>query len=206
MKGRITLAALALAALIAAGCGSSNSSSSSNNSTASSGSSKSCTATVGFEGPITGPAASLGGEQLAFAKLAVHVQAALPEYLPDGFHERGRGEKSLGFHPVLALLAKLVQARDHLQVCTRLLQPPPQVPRPPLAEAIVGLVEDGPSLGPFGLALEPGDLGERSRHPLLSLGLLAVQPPGSEPAQEHGHQSCRSRRPDRRPVPPCPPG
>jgi branched-chain amino acid transport system substrate-binding protein len=71
VKGRITLAALAVAALIAAGCGSSNSSSSSNNTTASSGSSKSCTATVGFEGPVTGPAASLGGEQLAFAKLAV---------------------------------------------------------------------------------------------------------------------------------------
>src|SRR5579864_221374 len=73
LKGRITIAAVALAGLIAAGCGSSNSntSSSSSSSTSTSASTKSCTASVGFEGPITGPVAVLGQEQLAFAKLAV---------------------------------------------------------------------------------------------------------------------------------------
>jgi branched-chain amino acid transport system substrate-binding protein len=73
LKGRIAILAIALSALIAAGCGSSSNSSS--NSQASSGSGGSsggkCVATVGFEGPVTGPAAALGGEQLAFAKLAV---------------------------------------------------------------------------------------------------------------------------------------
>jgi branched-chain amino acid transport system substrate-binding protein len=71
MKARIILPALALTALIAAGCGSSSSSTSSSSSGAAASSSKSCTASVGFEGPITGPVAVLGGEQLAFAKLAV---------------------------------------------------------------------------------------------------------------------------------------
>ncbi len=76
MKGRIAVLAIALSALVAAGCGSSSSNSSSNSSKsaqASSGGSSGgkCVATVGFEGPITGPAAALGGEQLAFAKLAV---------------------------------------------------------------------------------------------------------------------------------------
>jgi branched-chain amino acid transport system substrate-binding protein len=72
MKARIILPALALTALIAAGCGSSSSSSTkSSSSSAAASSSKSCTASVGFEGPITGPVAVLGDEQLAFAKLAV---------------------------------------------------------------------------------------------------------------------------------------
>src|SRR5438105_10761901 len=76
MKVRISLAALALSALVAAGCGSSNSSSSSTsmNKAASSGggaSSNSCTASLGIEAPLTGQVAVLGQEQLAFAKLAV---------------------------------------------------------------------------------------------------------------------------------------
>ena len=75
MKPRITVAALALAALIAAGCGSSSSSSSSGGSTKSastgSSSSKNCTASIGIEAPITGQVAVLGDEQLAFAKMAV---------------------------------------------------------------------------------------------------------------------------------------
>ncbi|HUJ33858.1 MAG TPA: branched-chain amino acid ABC transporter substrate-binding protein [Solirubrobacteraceae bacterium] len=78
MKVRISLAALALTALVAAGCGSSNSSSSASGSSGSStqaassgGSSNSCTASIGIEAPITGPVAVLGDEQLAFAKLAV---------------------------------------------------------------------------------------------------------------------------------------
>ncbi len=79
MKVRISLAAMALTALVAAGCGSSNSSSSASSS-ASSGSStqaaassgsKSCTASIGIEAPLTGQVAVLGQEQLAFAKLAI---------------------------------------------------------------------------------------------------------------------------------------
>ncbi len=69
MRGRVTTAALALGALVVAGCGSSGSGSSSG--TTASGASKTCVASIGFEGPITGPVASLGGEQLHFAELAL---------------------------------------------------------------------------------------------------------------------------------------
>ena len=77
MKVRISFAALALSAIIAAGCGSSSSSSTSSSSgssttaAASSGSSKSCTASIAIEGPFTGPVAQVGLEQLHFAQLAV---------------------------------------------------------------------------------------------------------------------------------------
>ncbi|MBV8218212.1 MAG: branched-chain amino acid ABC transporter substrate-binding protein, partial [Solirubrobacterales bacterium] len=77
MKVRISLAAMALTALVAAGCGSSSSNTtkaSSATSTAaasSGGSTKACTASLGIEAPITGQVAVLGDEQLAFAKLAV---------------------------------------------------------------------------------------------------------------------------------------
>jgi branched-chain amino acid transport system substrate-binding protein len=78
MKGRLVLAVAAVGALAVAGCGSSSSSSSSSSSTSSSSASaggsastKSCVASVGFEGPITGPVAPLGTEQLHFAELAV---------------------------------------------------------------------------------------------------------------------------------------
>ncbi|MGN6867630.1 MAG: branched-chain amino acid ABC transporter substrate-binding protein, partial [Solirubrobacteraceae bacterium] len=78
MKVRISLAAMALTALVAAGCGSSNSSSSASSAASSSttqaaasGGSKSCTASIGIEAPLTGQVAVLGQEQLAFAKLAM---------------------------------------------------------------------------------------------------------------------------------------
>jgi branched-chain amino acid transport system substrate-binding protein len=78
MKVRLTLAAAALTALVAAGCGSSNNSSSSSSggssaaaSASSSGSGKSCKATIAIEGPFTGPVAQVGLEQLHFAQLAV---------------------------------------------------------------------------------------------------------------------------------------
>jgi branched-chain amino acid transport system substrate-binding protein len=78
VKVRIGFAALALSALIAGGCGSSSSSTSSGSSSsssttaaASSGSSKSCTASIAIEGPLTGPVAQVGLEQLHFAQLAV---------------------------------------------------------------------------------------------------------------------------------------
>src|SRR5580700_7187796 len=81
MKGRLVLAAAAVGSLAVAGCGSSTSSStSSSSSTAggggSSASTKACVASVGFEGPITGPVAPLGTEQLHFAELAVATDNA----------------------------------------------------------------------------------------------------------------------------------
>src|SRR6266700_2781999 len=64
MKGRTIIAAAVL------GCGSSSSSSNGGGSSAS-GATKSCVASVGMEGPLTGPVAVLGQEQLHFAELAV---------------------------------------------------------------------------------------------------------------------------------------
>jgi branched-chain amino acid transport system substrate-binding protein len=70
------MVAVALTALVAAGCGSSSSSSSSSSASssstkvASSGSGK-CTTSIAIEGPFTGPVAQLGLEQLHFAQLAV---------------------------------------------------------------------------------------------------------------------------------------
>jgi branched-chain amino acid transport system substrate-binding protein len=78
MKGRLILAAAAVGSLAVAGCsssGSSSGSSASGSSTAST-STKSCIASIGFEGPITGPVASLGAEQLHFAELAVSMDNA----------------------------------------------------------------------------------------------------------------------------------
>jgi branched-chain amino acid transport system substrate-binding protein len=84
MKGRLVLVAAAVGTLAAAGCSSSSSSSSSStSSTSSSGSSagasastKACVTSIGFEGPITGPVAPLGTEQLHFAQLAVAMDNA----------------------------------------------------------------------------------------------------------------------------------
>jgi branched-chain amino acid transport system substrate-binding protein len=73
MKGRLVLVAAAVGSLAVAGCGSSSSSSSSSSSASGSASAatQSCVASIGFEGPITGPAAPVGGDQLHFAQLAV---------------------------------------------------------------------------------------------------------------------------------------
>jgi branched-chain amino acid transport system substrate-binding protein len=77
MKGRLVLAAAALGSLAAAGCSSSSSSSTTTSSgtSAASGSASAattaCVATIGMEGPLTGPVAVLGQEQLHFAQLAV---------------------------------------------------------------------------------------------------------------------------------------
>jgi branched-chain amino acid transport system substrate-binding protein len=78
MKGRLVLAMAAVGSLAVAGCASSGSSSSAGGgSTAGSGGgTKSCTASIGFEGPITGPVAVLGTEQLHFAQLAVSMDNA----------------------------------------------------------------------------------------------------------------------------------
>src|SRR5450755_2763693 len=81
MKVRITMAAVALTELVAAGCGRSSSSSSaaapascssSTTAVASSGSSGGkCATSIAIEGPFTGPVAQLGLEQLHFAQLAM---------------------------------------------------------------------------------------------------------------------------------------
>ncbi|HET7245957.1 MAG TPA: hypothetical protein VFJ07_14095, partial [Streptosporangiaceae bacterium] len=64
MKSSVIVAAAAAGALAVAGCGSSSSSSTAG------GATKSCVASVGMEGPLTGPVAVLGQEQLHFAQLA----------------------------------------------------------------------------------------------------------------------------------------
>lgn len=63
MKGNMIIAAAAVGALALAGCGGSSNSAS--------GGSKTCVATVGMEGPLTGPVAVLGQEQLHFMQLAM---------------------------------------------------------------------------------------------------------------------------------------
>src|SRR5262249_33443287 len=67
MKRNVIIATAALGALVVAGCSSGGSSSSSSSGTAT----KSCVATIGMEGPLTGPVAVLGQEQLHFAQLAL---------------------------------------------------------------------------------------------------------------------------------------
>jgi branched-chain amino acid transport system substrate-binding protein len=69
MKSSVIVAAAAVGALAVAGCGSSSSSGSSGSTAGAA--TKSCVASVGMEGPLTGPVAVLGQEQLHFAQLAV---------------------------------------------------------------------------------------------------------------------------------------
>jgi branched-chain amino acid transport system substrate-binding protein len=67
MRRNVIIATAALGALVVAGCSSGGSSSSGSSSAAT----KSCVATIGMEGPLTGPVAVLGQEQLHFAQLAL---------------------------------------------------------------------------------------------------------------------------------------
>ena len=79
MKGRLVLAVAAVGSLAVAGCSSSSSSSSTaagGGTGSASAATKSCVASIGFEGPITGPVAPLGTEQLHFAQLAVAMDNA----------------------------------------------------------------------------------------------------------------------------------
>ncbi len=77
MKGRLVLAMAAVGSLAVAGCSSSSSSSAAGGgSTGGAASTTSCVASIGFEGPITGPVAPLGTEQLHFAQLAVAMDNA----------------------------------------------------------------------------------------------------------------------------------
>ena len=78
MKGRLVLAMAAVGSLAVAGCSSTSSSSAAGGGATggSGGGTKACTASIGFEGPITGPVAVLGAEQLHFAQLAVSMDNA----------------------------------------------------------------------------------------------------------------------------------
>ena len=67
MRRNVIIATAALGALVVAGCSSGGSSSSSSSGAAT----KSCVATIGMEGPLTGPVAVLGQEQLHFAQVAL---------------------------------------------------------------------------------------------------------------------------------------
>ena len=76
MKGRLIIAVTALGSLAVAGCASSSSTSSSSaggGGSSSGTATKACNASIGFEGPITGPVPFLGTEQLHFAQLAVSM-------------------------------------------------------------------------------------------------------------------------------------
>jgi branched-chain amino acid transport system substrate-binding protein len=68
MKSSVIVAAAAAGALAVAGCASSSTSTGGTNA---SGATKPCVASTGMEGPLTGPVAVLGQEQLHFAQLAV---------------------------------------------------------------------------------------------------------------------------------------
>jgi len=72
MERRVITALTAIGALVAAGCSSSSSSATSSASTSSaSAATTSCVATIAMEGPLTGPTAVVGQEQLHFAELAL---------------------------------------------------------------------------------------------------------------------------------------
>jgi branched-chain amino acid transport system substrate-binding protein len=71
MRRRVIIAAAALGALAVAGCGSSGSSTSSSSTGGTGTTTKSCVASIGMEGPLTGSVAFLGQEQLHFAQLAL---------------------------------------------------------------------------------------------------------------------------------------
>src|SRR5689334_11996613 len=71
MKGTVAIAAAALGVLSVAACGSSSSSSGGGSAAGGGTSTKACVASIGMEGPLTGPVANLGQEQLHFAELAV---------------------------------------------------------------------------------------------------------------------------------------
>jgi branched-chain amino acid transport system substrate-binding protein len=73
MKRTGIIAAGALGALVMAGCGSSATNGGGSSSTAAAGGSNKCSTSIGFEGPITGPASPVGDEQLHFAELALSM-------------------------------------------------------------------------------------------------------------------------------------
>jgi branched-chain amino acid transport system substrate-binding protein len=75
MRRSVIIAVAAVGTLVAAGC-SSSSSSSSSTSTSTGAAPVACVTSTGMEGPLTGPVAVLGQEQLHFAELAVAMDNA----------------------------------------------------------------------------------------------------------------------------------
>ena len=71
MERRVITALTAIGALVAAGCSSSSSATSSASTSSASAATTSCVATIAMEGPLTGPTAVVGQEQLHFAELAL---------------------------------------------------------------------------------------------------------------------------------------
>jgi len=71
MERRVITALTAIGALVTAGCSSSSSATSSASTSSASAATTSCVATIGMEGPLTGPTAEVGQEQLHFAELAL---------------------------------------------------------------------------------------------------------------------------------------
>jgi branched-chain amino acid transport system substrate-binding protein len=76
MRKSVIIAGAAVATLVAAGCSSSSSTSSSSSSSSTGAATTACVASTGMEGPLTGPVANLGQEQLHFAELAVSMDNA----------------------------------------------------------------------------------------------------------------------------------
>jgi branched-chain amino acid transport system substrate-binding protein len=78
MRKSVIIAVAAVGTLVVAGCSSSSSSSSSTTTSTSSSAAATtaCVASTGMEGPLTGPVANLGQEQLHFAELAVSMDNA----------------------------------------------------------------------------------------------------------------------------------
>jgi branched-chain amino acid transport system substrate-binding protein len=77
MRRSVIIAVAAVGTLVAAGCSSSSSSSSSSSTSTSTGAAPvACVTSTGMEGPLTGPVAVLGQEQLHFAELAVAMDNA----------------------------------------------------------------------------------------------------------------------------------
>jgi branched-chain amino acid transport system substrate-binding protein len=71
MGRSVIIALTAIGALVVAGCTSSSSTTSGASTNSASAATTSCVASIGMEGPLTGPAAVLGQEQLHFAELAL---------------------------------------------------------------------------------------------------------------------------------------
>ena len=71
MERRVITALTAIGALVAAGCSSSSSATSSASTSSASAATTSCVATIAMEGPLTGPTAVVGQEQLHFTELAL---------------------------------------------------------------------------------------------------------------------------------------
>jgi len=76
VERRVIIALTAIGALVVVGCSGSSSTTSSASTGSASAATTSCVPSIGMEGPLTGPVAVLGQEQLHFAELAVAADNA----------------------------------------------------------------------------------------------------------------------------------